>query len=43
MKEKLIELTIGELILREKYKFIPEGLINEIVRDTIAIIEVIGC
>ncbi len=24
---------VGELIIREKYKFLPNGLVGEIVRD----------
>lgn len=26
---------VGELVIREKYKFFPVGLVNEIVRDTL--------
>ena len=32
-KDKRNEI-IGELIIREKYKFLPNGLVGEIVRDT---------
>jgi hypothetical protein len=30
---------VGELIIKEKYKFIPEGLVGEIVRDAFEILK----
>jgi hypothetical protein len=33
IKEDTKRQIIGELIIREKYKFIPNGLIGEVVRE----------
>ncbi len=33
MEENKINSAIGSLIIKEKYKFIPDGLVGEIVRD----------
>jgi len=33
MKKDKINQTIGGLLVREKYKFIPDGLLGEIIRD----------
>lgn len=34
MEMKKINQIVGELIIKEKYKFIDKGLISEIVKDT---------
>jgi len=33
MEQDKINQAIGELICREKYKFLPNGLLGEICRD----------
>jgi hypothetical protein len=33
--EQRINQAIGELLIKEKYRFLPNGLISEIVRDFI--------
>jgi len=33
MEKEKINGGIGELLIKEKYKFLPNGLVSEIVRD----------
>jgi len=33
MEQETINSIVGELLIKEKYKFIPDGLVGEIVRD----------
>lgn len=33
MEEEKVNQAIGELLVKEKYKFLPVGLVGEIVRD----------
>ncbi len=35
MEKEKVNQAIGELLVREKYKWIPYGLIGEIIRDFI--------
>ena len=39
MEEDKINQALGELIIKDKYKFIQHGLIGEIVRDFLAEVE----
>jgi len=39
MEKDKINHAIGELLIREKYKFLPNGLLGEIVRDFVELIE----
>ena len=33
MEQETINSIVGELILKEKYKFLPDGAVGAIVRD----------
>ena len=33
METPTINSIVGELLIKEKYKFLPNGLVGEIVRD----------
>ncbi len=33
MEQEKINQAIGELLIKDKYKFIPTGLVGEIIRD----------
>lgn len=37
MKQEDINHALGELVVMEKYKFVPSGLVGEIVTDFIKI------
>ena len=39
MEENKINQAIGELLIKEKYKFLPDGLVGEVCRDFIKEIE----
>jgi len=39
MEQSKITSAIGELYCKEKYKFLPVGLVGEIVRDFIQEVE----
>ena len=39
MKRDKLHSGIGELLTREKYKFIPTGLVSEIIRDFLKAID----
>ncbi len=33
IEQDKINSAVGELLIKEKYKFLPNGLVGEIVRD----------
>jgi len=35
MKKENINQAIGEIMCKEKYKFLPNGLVGEVIRDFI--------
>jgi len=35
IEDKEVNQAIGELLIKDKYKFLPTGLVGEIVRDFI--------
>jgi len=39
IEQEEINTVIGELLIKEKYKFIPEGLLGEICRDFVEELE----
>lgn len=39
MKQEKINQAIGEILIKDKYKFLPTGLVGEICRDFIEAIE----
>lgn len=39
VSEQKIREIIGNLLIRDKYKFLPDGLIAEIVRDIFLYLE----
>ncbi len=39
MNKDKVNLAIGNLLIKEKYKFVADGLVSEIVRDFLKEIE----
>ena len=39
MEQEKINQAVGELITKEKYKFLPDGLVGEVCRDFVKEIE----
>ncbi len=39
MDEDKINSGIGEILTKEKYKFMPTGLVGEIVRDFLEVVK----
>ena len=39
MEKEKINSAIGEILCKEKYKFLPTGLIGEIARDFVEALE----